>query len=116
MPLSMTAVTEREKAGPRKSILKSRRTDSSANPLPPDQLGTRKSLSRIDSAARLGALAGVGGGVTPPSSSTDSVRVSSMSSRQRSSRAAALPRPSPDDESFETAEPVPRLELDQRTR
>ena len=116
MPPPMTTATEREKAGPRKSILKSRRTDSSANPLPPDQLGTRKSLSRVDPAVRPGALSGGGGRVTPPSSSSDPVRVSPTSSRRRSSRAAALPRPSPDDETFEIPEPVPRLELDQRTR
>jgi hypothetical protein len=115
--LSNASFSEVEvKAGPRKSILKSRHTDSSSNPLPPDQLGTRKSLSRVDSAVRSSALAGVGGGVTPPSSSTDFVRVSSVSSRRRSSRAATLQRPSPDVESFEAAEPVPRLELDQRTR
>ena len=114
MPPPMTTATEREKAGPPKSILKSRRTESSANSLPPDQLGTRKSLSRVDPAARAGALPGGGGRVTPPSSSSDSVRVSP--SRRRSSRAAALPRPSPDDETSETTEPVPRLELDQRTR
>jgi len=116
MPPPMATATEGGKVGPRKSILKSRRTDSSANPLPPDQLGTRKSLTRVDSAVRSSALAGVGGGVTPPSSSTDFVRVSSTSSRRRSSRTAALPRPSPNDDSFETAEPVPRLELDQHTR
>jgi len=116
MPPPMTTTTERERAGPPKSILKSRRTESSATSLPPDQLGTRKSLSRVDSAARAGALAGGGGRITPPSSSSDSVRVSPTSSRRRSSRAAALPRPSPDDESFETTEPVPRLELDRRTQ
>jgi hypothetical protein len=114
MPPPMTTATEREKAGPPKSILKSRRTESSTNSLPPDQLGTRKSLSRVDLAARAGALPGGGGRVTPPLSSSDSVRVSP--SRRRSSRAAALPRPSPDDETSETTEPVPRLELDQRTR
>jgi len=116
MPPPMTTPTEREKAGPPRSILKSRRTESSANSLPPDQLGTRKSLSRVDPAARPGSLAGGGGRVTPPSSSSDSVRVSLTSPRRRPSRASALPRPSPDDESFETTEPVPRLELDQRTR
>jgi len=53
--------------------------------------------------------------VTPPSSYSDSVRVSPTSSRRRSSRAAAVLRPSPDDESFETTELVLRLVLDQRT-
>jgi len=118
MPPPMTTAIEREKAGPPKSILKSRRTDSSTNPLPPDQLGTRKSLSRVDPAVRPDALGGSGDWATRLSSSSDTVRVSSTSSRRRSSRAAAVPRLSPDDEISETTEPVPpsRLELDRRTR
>jgi len=115
MPPPMTAATESEKAGPPKFILESRRTDSSTNPLPPDQLGTRKSLSRFDPVVRLGALAGGGDGVTPRSSFSDSVRVSPTSSRRRSSRAAAVRRLSPDDESFEITGLLPRLEQDRRT-
>jgi len=58
MPLPMTTVAEREKVGPRKSILKSRCTDRSANPLPPDGRA-----SHVLTPRRPGALAGV----TPPS-------------------------------------------------
>ncbi len=114
--MSSTTATDREKAGAPRSILKSRRPDSSASSLPPEQHATRKSLSRPDTVVRSSTLTGGGGRVTSPSSSQESTRFSSTSSRQRSSRATVLSQPSQEDETFKTIDPVPRLELDQRTR
>ena len=112
MPSPTASTADREKTNVPKSILKSRRTDSSASPLSPERHATRGSQSRTDSMMRAkGTLTGGGGWVTPPSS--PSVRVSP--SRRRSSRAPTFSQPSPDDETFKLVEPpVPRLELDQR--
>ena len=111
-PPSASSATEREKAGVPKSILKSRRTESSANPMPLEQHATRRSQSRTDPVVRRSTTSGSGDRTTPPSS--DSTRVSPTKSRRRSNRAPVLSHAS-QDEAFQALESLPRLELDQRT-
>ncbi|KAH9997781.1 hypothetical protein BJV74DRAFT_826445 [Russula compacta] len=116
MPSPTASTADREKTNVPKSILKSRRTDSSASPLSPEHHATRGSQSRADSMMRTrSTFMGGGGRLTPPSSPFESMRVSPLSSRRRSSRAPTPSQMSPDDETFKPVEPpVPRLELDQR--
>ena len=106
-PPSASFVTEKEKASVPKSILKSRRTESSASPLPMELQAARRSQSRTDPVVRRSTPSGGGDRPTPPSS--DSTRVSPTKSRRRSNRVPVPSHPS-QDEAFPALESVPRLE------
>jgi|SRR6266850_1087830 len=117
VPATMITSADREKAGAPKSILKSRRTDSSAVSPPSEKQATQRNPPRAaDPAVRQSTLTSGGGQATLPLSTSEAARVSPTMSRRRSSRARPLSRPSPDDESFRTVDTMPRLEFDQRTR
>jgi hypothetical protein len=115
--VSATTTTSAEKTGAPKSILKSRRTDSSAVNPPSEKYATQRNPTRAtDPAVRQSTMTNGGGQVTLPLSSSEPARVSPTMSRRRSSRARPLSRPSPDEESFKTVDTMPRLEFDPRTR
>jgi hypothetical protein len=97
-PPSASSATEKEKASVPKSILKSRRTESSASPLPLDVAPRRQ--SRTDPVMRRSTPSGAGGSKTPPSP-PESTRHSPSKSRRRSNRAPVPSQPSPDDETFQ---------------
>jgi hypothetical protein len=116
VPATMATSADREKAGAPKSILKSRRTDSSAVIPTSEKHAIQRNPPRAaDPAVRQSTLTSGGGQVTLPSSS-EPARVTPTMSRRRSSRARPLSRQSPDEESFKPVDTMPRLESDQRTR
>jgi hypothetical protein len=94
-PPSASSATEKDKASAPKSILKSRRTESSASQLPLD--AAPRSQSRTDPVVRRSTPSGGGRSKTPPSPS-ESTRLSPSKSRRRSNRAPVYSRPSLDDE------------------
>jgi hypothetical protein len=82
---SASSTTEKDKAIVPKSILKSRRTESSASQMASEQHARPRSQSRTDSMVSRSRSfgGGSGGGVTPPSSSSsESTRISPTKSRQ----------------------------------
>ncbi|KAF8506829.1 hypothetical protein F5888DRAFT_1815626 [Russula emetica] len=97
-PPSSSSEKEKEKATavPR-SILKSRRTESSTSLLLTEQHAISRSQSRTDAVLSRSTSSSGGGRVTPPSSSPESTRVSPTKSRQRV-KPPPLPfsQPSPD--------------------
>ncbi len=81
----LSPTTEKEKASVPKSILKSRRTESSAGPLPLEQQhAAPRTQSRADTTTSRSTSmgGGVGGRVTTSSSSSESTRISPTKSRQ----------------------------------
>lgn len=92
--------SEKEKATVPRSILKSRRTESSTSPLPTEQHA--RSQSRTDAVLSRSTSTSGGGRVTPPSSSSESPRFSPTKSRQRVNP-PPLPSPlSPDSQVFKS--------------
>jgi hypothetical protein len=87
--------SEKEKAGVPKSILKSRRTESSASTLPTEQHAVSSRQSRTDAVLGRSTSSSGGGRVTPPSSS-ESTRISPTKSRQRVNPPPLPSQPSPD--------------------
>lgn len=83
-PLTPTS-PEKERASVPRSILKSRRTESSASPLPTEQYASvARSQSRTDAVLGRSTSSSGGGRVsTPPSSSSEPTRNSPTKSRQR---------------------------------
>ena len=110
-PSASLPATDKEKTSVPKSILKPRRAESSANPIPLELHMARRSQSRTDPVVRRSTTSG-GGRTTPPSSASESTRISPIKSRRRSNRMPVPSRPSQDDEAVDS---VPRLDLDQRT-
>ncbi|KAI0257261.1 hypothetical protein BJV78DRAFT_1277817 [Lactifluus subvellereus] len=110
MPSPIASVTDREKMGAPKSILKTRRADHSTAPLPPEQYTMWTGRSRVDPVV---ARPSAGGGqtATTPPPSLEPPRLSPKTSRSWSNRGPTHPRQSPDEEEFTIVDPVPRLEL-----
>ena len=95
-PPPPSSSSEKEKAAAPKSILKSRRTESSASPLPTEQHAVSKSQSRTEAVLGRNTSSSGGGRVTPPSSSSESTRISPTKSRQRVNPPPLPSQPSPD--------------------
>lgn len=100
LPPPTPSSPEKEKASVPRSILKSRRTESSASPLPTEQqqhASVARSQSRTDAVLGRSTSSSGGGRVTtPPSSSSEPTRNSPTKSRQRVNPPPLPSQPSPD--------------------
>jgi hypothetical protein len=88
--------SEKEKAAVPKSILKSRRTESSASTLPTEQHAVSSRQSRTDAVLGRSTSSSGGDRVTPPSFSSELTRISPTKSRQRVNPPPLPSQPSPD--------------------